>query len=237
MLNEKPGNGFHWKSKLDEMGSLPGETFNKEAAWEKLHERIQGKSANKSIVWYWAAAACLLMALIIPLLFLTNKKESVIVKNNPVKKQTQSAHPHLLNKNETDRAIDISSLSNEKKSPPLSVEKSNKINSVFKHNILQLKPVRNKREKEEFITQKITINAALPVTTAISIVATIPEKKKLKVVHINELGDPVTESPNIARSREHRSLVKFINREINTSLPSSGNTGFNIFKTKTVPSN
>jgi len=237
MLHEKPGNDFHWKSKLEELESLLGETFNKDAAWEKLHERMQGKHRNKKALWYWSAAACLLSAIMISWLFLTNKNETILVKNNPVPKQTQSALPHLLNQNKTDRAIVISSLSNEKKSPPLSVEKSNKINSVFKHDILQLKPVGNKEEKEEFITQKITINAALPVTTAISIVATIPEKKKLKVVHINELGDPVTESPNIARSHDHRSLVKFINREINTSLPSSGNTGFNIFKTKTVPSN
>ena len=80
-------------------------------------------------------------------------------------------------------------------------------------------------------------NALAPVDNEIAIITILPEKKKLKVVHINELGDPVTVSPNIAKSHEHRSLVKFINREINTSLPSSGNTGFNIFKTKAPPSN
>ena len=62
MLNEKPNNDFHWKNKLEDLESLPGETFNKEAAWEKLHERMQGKkSQHKKLygigrqqhVYYW----------------------------------------------------------------------------------------------------------------------------------------------------------------------------------------
>jgi hypothetical protein len=123
MLHEKPGNDFHWKSKLEELESLPGETFNKDAAWEKLHERMQGKHRNKKALWYWSAAACLLSAIMISWLFLTNKNETILVKNNPVPKQTQSALPHLLNQNKTDRAIAISSLSNEKKSPPFLLRK------------------------------------------------------------------------------------------------------------------
>ena len=63
----------------------------------------------------------------------------------------------------------------------------------------------------------MTDNAVAPVDTAIAIVTILPEKKKLKVVHINELGDPVTVSPNIARnSRTPFFQVKFINQEINT---------------------
>jgi hypothetical protein len=30
MLNEKPSNDFHWKNKLEEIESLPGDTFNRE---------------------------------------------------------------------------------------------------------------------------------------------------------------------------------------------------------------
>jgi hypothetical protein len=239
MLNEKPNNDFHWKNKLQDVESLSGETFNKEAAWEKLHERMQGKSRNKKAVWYWAAAACLLLALIIPWLFVANKKESELVKNNSVQKQIQPSSSHLLPAINKQTTAVISSQSNEKKLPALSIEKSNKINSLVNHNKIPLKIVRDKKEKEEFITQKITNNAVVPVNTAISIVALLPEKKKLKVVHINELGDPVAEAPIIARNYEHRSFqIKLINQEVYTSPPpSSGNTGFNIFKTKNVPSN
>jgi hypothetical protein len=236
MLNEKPSNDFHWKSKLEEIESLPGETFNKETAWEKLHERIQEKSGTTNAVWYWAAAACLLLALIIPWLFLANKKESVLVKNNPVQKQIPSPGSRLQPGNK-DTSVVISLQPTEKKPPAFYVEKSNKITSLARHIVIPSKIIQDKKEKGEFITQIITINAAIPVDTAISIVANLPGKKKLRVVHINDLGDPVSEPPNITRYYERRSLVKFINREVSTSLPSSGNTGFNIFKTKPLPSN
>ena len=81
-------------------------------------------------------------------------------------------------------------------------------------------------------------NAVVPVDSAISIVAILPEKKKLKVVHINELSDPIAELPGITRYAERHSFqLKLINQEVYSSPPSSGNTGFNIFKTKNAPSN
>ena len=237
MLDEKPNNDFHWKNKLGELENLAGETFNKEAAWDKLHERMQGKTRNKNAVLYGSAVACLVLALIISWIFLANKKEGMLVKNNSLQKQTRSSSAHLSGENNNDSSVGISSLSPEEKVPALPGQKSNKINPLFNHTIIRSKIFQDKKEKEESVVQKITNNAIGPVDTVISIVAILPEKIKLKVVHINELGDPVTVSPNIAKSHEHRSLVKFINREINTSLPSSGNTGFNIFKTKTPPSN
>ena len=160
-----------------------------------------------------------------------------MVKNKPVQKQTKPALSHLLTVSIKDTAGVISSLSFEKKVPPHSVENSNTITSSFKRDMTGFTVVQAKKEKEEFTTQKITINTALPVDTVINIVAIIPEKKKLKVVHINELGDPVEDVPNMVRSHERRSLVKFINQEVNICLPSSGNTGFNIFKAKKIPSN
>ena len=42
-VNENPNDDFHWKNKLENLESLPGETFNKEASWEKLHDRLQKK--------------------------------------------------------------------------------------------------------------------------------------------------------------------------------------------------
>ena len=80
-----------WKSKLEEIESLPGEIFNSEAAWVKLHERIGKKRGNKRPVWYWPAAACLLLALIIPWFFLANKNDTAVVNNNSVQKPIQSS--------------------------------------------------------------------------------------------------------------------------------------------------
>ncbi|MEO8762914.1 MAG: hypothetical protein ABI416_01445 [Ginsengibacter sp.] len=241
MLNEKASDDPNWINKLADLEGLPNESFNKDEVWMKLHERMLEKSRDKKAIWYWAAAACLLVVLIVPWLFPVNKKTGIVVKNNFVHQQTQSAISQLLPtvKQEVskDTVAVISLRSSKKKLTSLRFEKSNPMQYVSKHTMIPSKDIRDKKEKEDFSTPHLTINAAAPVDTVISIVSNIPEKKKLKVVHINELGDPVTELPNIVKSREHRSMIKFINQEVNTSLPSSGNTGFNMFTTKKIPSN
>ena len=47
MINEKPNSNINWKNKLEELESSAGEVFNKEAAWGKLHTRLQSKRKNK----------------------------------------------------------------------------------------------------------------------------------------------------------------------------------------------
>jgi hypothetical protein len=235
MSDEKPNKDFHWKNKLEEIDSFPGEIFNKEAAWEKLHGRIQEESREKNTVWYWGAAACLLLAVLSPWFFVA-KKEHELVKKNSVQKQTQLPSSHLSAKSNIDTVAALSLLSTEKKLPAFSVEKSNKIKSHVNHKITPVETVTGKTGKEEDMVQKITNNAVVPVSTTISIVAILPEKKKLKVVHINELGDPVAETPNIARFADrHTFQLKLINQEVYTSALPSANTGFNIFKTKNAP--
>jgi hypothetical protein len=232
MINEKPNNNINWKNKLEELESSAGEVFNKEASWEKLYPRLHSKPNNKKIIWYWIAAACLFFALFISF-FLSNKKENMLVKNNLTEKKINSSSQHapMIFK---DTPPVISSLSSENKKPFHSI---NEVITRVNHKTISTEIVQNKRE--ENITREITNTAAMPVDTAISIVANLPEKKKLKVVHINELGDPVPESPNIARYSEHHSFeIKLLNQEVYTSPSNtSGYTGFNIFTIKNAPSN
>ena len=236
MINEKPNNNINWKNRLEELeSSAGGEAFNKEAAWEKLHTRLQSKPRNKKVLWYWLAAACLFFALFTSL-FLSNKKENVLVKNNLLQKKIipiQSQHVPLVNKD----ISAVASLTAKNKKANQLIMDIDKINTVINHKAMQVEIVQNK--KEDVITHEIENNAAMPVDTLISIAATLPEKKKLKVIHINELSDPVAETPNVARSSEHYSIeFKFINQKVYTE--STGNshiTGFNIFKTKNPPSN
>jgi hypothetical protein len=198
---------------------------------------MQGKSGNKKAVWYWVAAACLLLALLIPW-FLANEKESVLVKTNSGQKHIQSSSARLLQPGHKDTSAVISSVPVEKKLPAISAAKSNEINSLVDHNAIRLIIVQDKKEKEAFISQKIANNAVMPVDTGIRIVAILPEKKKLTVVHINELGDPIAETPNIARySERHSFQLKLMNQEVYTNPLPSGSTGFNIFKPKNAPSN
>ena len=68
MLNEDPNRNFHWQNKLEGLECLPGEPFNEDIAWDKLHRRLRGKRSNKKLLWYWVAAACLLFVLMIAFL-------------------------------------------------------------------------------------------------------------------------------------------------------------------------
>ena len=233
MLNENPNKGFHWKNKLEELENLPGESFNKEVVWEKLHARLQPKTKSKKINWYWIAAACLFFALFISF-FLSNKKENVLVKNNTPQKKINSSSPSLINK---DTSVIIASSSNENKTPAHSINKIEKINIAINHKKISNEIVQDKGE--ENIPQKIKNNAVMPVDTATSIVANLPEKKKLKVVHINELGVPVSEPPIIARNSESHSFqLKLLKQEVymGSSLRANS-TRLKIFTTKTIPSN
>lgn len=233
MSDEKAGNNFHWKNKLEDLESLPGEIFNKEATWDKLHERMQGKQANKKFVWYWIAAACLFFALFISL-FLLNTKENVLVKNNLVKNKLSA--PSTLPVITKDTVTIISSLPSEKKMPASPLENRTKINSFLTRQIIKPKIVPDK--KEEFIEQKIISTAAVSVDTVISIVSNLPEKKKLKVVHINELGYPVSEPPVVARNTEYHSFqLKLLDQEIYTGSPSANTTRLKIFTTKNISPN
>jgi hypothetical protein len=232
MTNEKPNNSSNWRNKLDELKSIQGDGFNKETSWDKLHERLHSKSNNRERVWYWLAAACLFFALFISF-FLSNEKENGLVQNNIQQKKTNIPFQNapLINKH---TSVVVSSLSTENKMP---VHAINKINTNINHKTLSTEIVQNK--KEENVIREFTHNAVMPVDTAISIVANLPEKKKLKVVHINELGDPVSESPNIARNNEQHSFqFKFMNQEVYTrSSPAVTKTGFKIFTTKNLTTN
>src|SRR5690349_3119198 len=81
-------NSNNWKIKLDELSSLPGETVvDKNAAWTKLDARLRRKRKEAKPIWYWVAAACILFAIMIPLLLL-NKEDgqltTVEIEQKPI---------------------------------------------------------------------------------------------------------------------------------------------------------
>ena len=75
----------------------------------------------------------------------------------------------------------------------------------------------------------------METTTAVA----VREKKKLKVVHLNELGDPVSEPRNRLLPDDYGLIqFKLINQQVYTSSPAPSNsTGFNILQSKNVSSN
>ncbi|MDQ6762855.1 MAG: hypothetical protein M3015_09550 [Bacteroidota bacterium] len=236
MQNENPNSDFHWKSKLESLENLPGETFNKDAAWDKLHGREHKKRTNGKAVWYWAAAACLLIALFIPW-FISKKNENTLVKNSPLTQESNSAVTVLLPSNNKDSGSVLSSVAIENKRPPGNAEINGKIIFPARRKIVTVQNTAIKKEREEFREIPIINSSVTPLDTQVSIVAIVPEKRKLRVVHINELGDPVEELPAIAhKTKIHSFQIKIANQEVfvNPSI-SARKTGFTILSTKNSP--
>ena len=82
--------------------------------------------------------------------------------------------------------------------------------------------------EKEPIVKRVQIINTNPTT------AVLPQKKKLNVVHINELGDPVIESSDITRIEDiHSFRLKFANGEVFSNSPvASKPSGLIILKTK-----
>ena len=77
-------------------------------------------------------------------------------------------------------------------------------------------------------------NFIAPLPASYGVVMAKPEKKKLRVVHVNELGDPVEESTGIEHNvSTHYFRIRFANQEVYTSHPVSTEKGITILKIKT----
>jgi hypothetical protein len=239
MLNENPGNR-NWKDKLDDTDSLSSATLtDKNAAWEKLHSRLHRQPRRSRAIWYWAAAACILIAIIAPLLT-TDKKQAELVTNNTLPVTTNKASvpqqlPVQENVSTVVPAVDNSNTVTIQKDQPVNHKKVITGNAPVQPAI---DPVLFIEQKNMLATQTITVSPVqIPVTETTTVAVTV--KKKLKVVHINELGDPVSAPRNMVHPDEY-SVIQFrlINQQVYTSSPvPSTSIGFNISSSKNVPSN
>ena len=230
MSNENPNNVPQWRNKLDELEHLPGSAFNSDAAWDKLYGRLRGNRKSKKISWYWIAAACLLFGLMITLL---NYYKSI---SQPENKETVIKHPKKI------------------KEPVLKIEEVNKNENensaeLIKDKIVTTsdKPIQRNRRMTPTKVIKVHPDEVVisypekePVVKPLEIIntnattAVLPPKKKLNVVHINELGDPVIESSDITRIADiHSFQLKFGSGEVLSNSPiASKPSGIIILKTK-----
>ena len=235
MISEEHNKEFHWKIKLDELDNVPGESFSKEASWNKLHGRLRGNAGRKKVVWYWAAASVLFFIIIMPLLIprtfktqVVNTKKlainpneiilkpakddiNLIVKNHNIHSSTKEKDKALVNKTYQKNRVAI-------------------VNGVVKEIDLS-------KKNDNDLAIQTTVNSLQPIDTFSNIAIHLPQKKKLPVVHINELGDPISAEPAMARNSERHSFqMQFGNQEvfINPSV-ASGTSGKITFKTSTTP--
>jgi len=227
MSNENPNNTPQWRSKLDELELLPGAPFKGDAAWDKLYGRLAGNKKSKKIFWYWMAAACLLAGLIVTFL---NQRKTI---SQPEHHETAIKQP---------KKTDILVVRTNKY--------ENRIESIQDKIIRRSdKPVqRNRRILLTQVSAKVQSNESIIddpeqhlIAKPLQIVrnstaAVVLPKKKLNVVHINELGDPVVESSDVTRIEDiHSFKLRFGNGEVFSNPPVvSKPPGIIILKTKTA---
>ncbi len=227
-------NDFHWKNKLEDVENLSGEILtDKNASWEKLHSRLRQKPHGIKSAWYWAAAACLLFILIIPLLT-ANKRQGNLVKNNPGKTLSEKGSAPVISPLKEKAVVIIS---------PAATGKRKIIKQAI-HANQRISKANDIVKKEQILSPDVTrlkdiqsVNAASPAVidsvfkTSLAIKSS---NKKLKVIHINELGGTLEESATIVRYYERHSLqLKLINTPVYTSAAlSPNNRGFGFIKRK-----
>jgi hypothetical protein len=238
MLNENH-NKPNWKNRLEEVSSLPDLLLaDKNASWEKLHGRLHVKPRRIKPWWYWVAAACLLGAITIPFLTVHEKQEA-LVKSEPAKAVLKTpAMPSSGLKEIAPVAVIVAPFEKKQKATPAPLPSSvkNKEDQIKNDRTIAATGLDG-----PIITQQDSIVLPQPVVEAIAVSNPIitAATKKLKVVHINELGTPVILPYNLAHVDDYGPVqIKLINQEIyNNSSTLSNNTSFNIFKTRNSPSN
>ena len=239
MLNENPNN-LNWKNKLDDVDGLSGEILpDKNAAWEKLQHRLQPERSRSNALWYWAAAACILLTIFISIL-LPNKKQDQLVKTKQI---------HLTPKQESIREIitvegakELTKEIAEIKSRSITIrdiqskeEAPSSKDTIQKMAIITPESEAQNMARPHQITEETTVED-MPVAKAIAVSGKV---QKLKVVHNNDLGDTPPEIYSRTLIADYRTVqIKLINQEVYTNASSTtNNPGFNFFKTTNAPSN
>ena len=243
MQNKSYNNFPTWKSKLEELESLPGEAMpDKNTAWEKLHARLEGKKPQRKAVWYWIAAACILFLFIVPLI-VSDKKDHQLAhtklkQNQSESKQNQDqqhAAVAIITHNKDSVTIKHSFLSGKG-----AAIVSNKSNQLVHKNILENKTedIRIYDTVSNQSPMAVTLKKSLQVAdTSSGIVSIIRTKKRLPVVHVNELDDAVDIPPLVARNSENASshFLKLASQEVYKSSPVSVTKNFATINFKSSP--
>ncbi len=187
---------------LDSLAGLPDEiAADITVLWQKLEDRLQKKPRRSKAVWYWAAA-CIISALSVPF-FVTEKKPA---ENTAIKTQPKNIIPDIIIPQEIKSEIVIAApvKNNEIKTTIINHEPLLKKNTV----IVSPKVVNSFTALAPAELRNIpAVNISPSPDTALLVKTTAAPKKKLSVVHFNELEDEdkiASQTANTARRVQKR---------------------------------
>jgi hypothetical protein len=219
------------KNKLETLSFLPEEPpMDKNDSWEKLYIRLHQKPNRKPFRWYWPAAACLLLAFSLFAWMKTNTKKNEATpadQNNLV--VSRAATPPQ-NKKFIQPA------------PALAVVKiKNPRRLIPERKRIRIQPAKpsDPMVAEAAVTFQAPGPPGPPPLPEIgSVTKTVPfhAKKKLRVVHVNELDEPAEEN-NIANNIAHHAVrAKWFGQQQTVNFsPEAGRSGDGILKITLSP--
>ncbi len=229
-------NNMHWKTTLeDDTAFAPGELADTGAAWEKLYNRMHQPQRKKKI-WYWAAAASLLIAVLFTLVFSVKQQTNNITVNSVPAKQTEKKVQNISSQQELDTRLPG------QKAMVKTNTKQAGINTVkyekqTKKDIIPSPAVNGNRTTIETVTS-LPAEKKEDYRKPVSIpLVAVKQKAKLKVVHVNELGENNEDKNN--KPGGDYSVIQFgvKSQPVNNNTTSTGKIGLNISTSKTSPSN
>jgi len=229
MSNEKYNNT--WQDELDQLSSLPGEeATNYAALWDAVETRLHAKKNKKTSGWYWIAAACIISILFT--IVLTSKDKRVlniqpIVQN---KKENKEARVPIIE--DVAQMPVKTKLAGSEKNITHSRLKKQFLSKTGEQNLLSGED-KIAEIKTSYIDTSLSPIEAQPVEKSRPIVFT-KLRKKLPVVHLNDLEAPLPVDVEVAENRERPGFrVRLFTRDM---LPTSASKD-NGLKVKLSPQN
>jgi hypothetical protein len=157
MQEEIQNNRPGWRNRLDDLEAVAGEE-----TWDKLHSRLQNKKRNNKPVWWYIAAACAIFIFFLLSFFRSdNNVRNEIVKTT----KKENLKMTLLQ--------------------PAPIVKSKK-RLQKKFDFVHTK-IDTQKETAIQVAQPATIDPEKNLSLTVIEIPSVAPKKKLRVVHINEL--------------------------------------------------
>jgi hypothetical protein len=219
----------NWKQRLENADDLQAEILkDKNAAWEKLYTRLHNKPARKLTNWYWAAACLLTIGITSSIIIFNNEKHQTSITVASPTIQTPSIKKQSLQTEQKHTELSLlSSAEKSKKLMTLKDKAAKKIESGSNNEFLI------DSAKEQAVTATITEPTLNFDSSVKEITTAVPVKKKLIVIHINDLGQPMEGATADTKFEKHGFQLKILNNETyNPASANFPNNGIILIKSK-----
>ena len=211
MPDESRNNGDHWLKKLDNLEQPPGGLFNKEASWGRLYNRMAGEKTGKHNRWYWIAAACLLFISVIALINFHKVSPNSSLKQTVIGGAKKQDKPALTKVNGAQISVGVKEIVKTKEN--VVIPSAQLAQPRHRRRVLAVSSTAQLNSSAGLKLPDAEIKVPGPVNIGAAVASALPVKKKLEVVHINELGDPLGETPDFVHNiRNHK--FKLANEEV-----------------------